>query len=98
MAAAKRLNKQELEAYLDSLQEMTRFDITPQEAAPALGCDAYALNIAAKSGNLGTIGHFFAGNRLRLSRLDVLAFCGRRPAQICNVAFEHDAGKGRVTA
>ena len=88
MAAAKRLSKEELSTYLDELEGMARFDITPQEAAPALGCDAYALNVAAKSGKLGSIGHFFAGNRLRLSRLDVLAFCGRHPAEVCNVMFE----------
>ena len=94
MAAANRLNKEELEAYLDEMESWTRFDITPAEAAPALGCDAYALNVAAKSGNLGTIGHFFAGNRLRLSRLDVLAFCGRRPMEVCNAKFLHHAVGG----
>ena len=91
MAAAKRLDADELRNYLDELEKLPRFDISPTEAAPALGCDAYALNVAAKSGNLGSIGHFFAGNRLRLSRLDVLAFCGRHPMEVCSVPFAHGA-------
>lgn len=91
MAATKRLSMEELTAYLDELEKLPRFDLTPAEAAPALGCDAYALNLAAKSGNLGTIGHYFAGNRLHLSRLDVLAFCGRRPMETCKIKFDHNA-------
>ena len=88
MAAAKRLSMEELKEYLDKLEKLPRFDLTPAEAAPALGCDQYALNVAAKSGNLGSIGYYFAGNRLHLSRLDVLAFCGRRPMEVCNVPFK----------
>lgn len=91
MAAAKRLSMEELNEYLDKLEKLSKFDLTPSEAAPALGCDAYALNVAAKSGNLGSIGHFFAGNNLRLSKMDVLAFCGRRPMQTCNIKFERNA-------
>lgn len=89
MAATKRLTMEELNEYLDMLEKLPRFDLSPAEAAPALGCDAYALNVAAKSGNLGTIGHYFCGNRLRLSKLDVLAFCGRRPMEICKLPFAY---------
>lgn len=98
MAAAKRLSKEELKAHLDGLEELERFDITPEEAAPALGCDAYSLNIAAKSGRLGSIHHFFAGNRLRLSKVDVLAFCGRKPLETWSVPFPAECTSGRTTA
>ena len=91
MAAKKRLTAEELAQHLDKLEAIAQFDLSPEEAAPVLGCDAYALNIAAKSGNLGSIGHYFSGNRLRLSKLDVLAFCGRHPMEVCRVKFERNA-------
>lgn len=70
----------ELNTRLDHLEAMSRFDISPTEAAAVLGCDPGALTVAAKTGNLG-LPYFFAGSHLRLSRLAVLAFCGRTPMQ-----------------
>ncbi len=69
-------------ALLDDMEKKTGFTVSPNEAAGVLGCDPYSLTVAAKSGNLGSIRHFWAGNNLRISRLDVLSFCGRHPLQM----------------
>lgn len=75
----KQLTAEEMERHLDMLEALPRFDISPTEAAPVLGCEPYSLNLGAKSGNVfGSIGFYFAGNRLRLSKADVLRFCGRK--------------------
>lgn len=77
MAAKKRLSGEELEAYLDKIEALPRFDLSPAEAAPLLGVDSYSLNLAADTGRLGSIEHVYAGRNLRLSKASVLKFCGR---------------------
>lgn len=47
-----------------------------KEAAAVLGCDRYALNIAAKQGTLHSLQYFFSGNRLKISKASLLKFCG----------------------
>lgn len=71
-----RLSAEELVAYAEYIANLPRFDITPAEAAPLLGCNQYSLNVSAKQGHLGSIEHFFAGNNLRLSKASVLKFIG----------------------
>lgn len=75
MAAKKRMTAEELQAYAEEIRRLPRFDLSPAEAAPLLGCDGYSLNISAKAGML-EVKHFFAGRNLRLSKADVLRFCG----------------------
>lgn len=61
-----------------SVQELAALPgvlVGTKEAAAALGCDRYSLNIAAKQGTL-KIRHTFVGNRLKLSKADLLDFCG----------------------
>ncbi len=62
--------------YAQSLEEIKALDcatIRPHDAAVILRCDPYLLNLAAKEGKL-TIKHFFAGNRLHISRMDFIRF------------------------
>jgi len=51
--------------------------VSSTEAARILGCDQWGLVLAAKNGNL-PIPHFFSGNRLKISKAGLLAFCGWR--------------------
>ena len=75
-----RLTPEQIEKHLDKLEALPRYDISPTEAAPVLGCTPYSLNVRAKSGHMfGSIGFYFSGDRLRLSKMDVLRFCGRTP-------------------
>lgn len=75
MAAKKRMSISELQEYRAMIEALPRFDLSPTEAAPLLGVDGWSLNISAKAGRL-PIKHFFAGRNLRLSKADVLSFCG----------------------
>lgn len=75
MAAKKRMTAEELKTYVEEIRALPRFDLSPAEAAPLLGVDSYSLNISAKAGTL-EIKHFFAGRNLRISKADVLRFCG----------------------
>ena len=45
-------------------------------AAQLLGCDQYGLVLAARNGHLEHLPHFFSGNRLKISKAALLAFCG----------------------
>lgn len=56
-----------------------RADISPKEAAEALGYKSgYGFNVAAKqNGDIG-FRYFWRGNHLRISKADVLAFLGWR--------------------
>lgn len=46
------------------------------KAAQILGCDQWGLVLAAKNGHLNYLPHFFSGNRLKISKAALLAFCG----------------------
>lgn len=86
MPVKKRLTQEEQQQYLDYLEQLPRYDLTPEEAAPALGCDAYGLTVAAQTGGygLGSLKYYFTGNRLKIGKMSVLAFCGRFPPQKWN--------------
>lgn len=76
---------EQIDAYLDWLEALPRFDISPEEAAPVLGCTPQALRTGeAKNSRLGTLQYYPAGGCLRIGKMSVLAFCGRYPAQKWN--------------
>lgn len=79
MAVKKRLSKEELEAKLDELEALPRFDLSPAEAASVIGGDPESICGSIKSGNCGTLKCFFSGRNLRISKASVLEFCGRAP-------------------
>lgn len=81
MSAKKRLLPDDLHAYAAEIAALPRFDLSPEEAAPLLGCKAYSLNVAAKECGLGSIEHYYAGKNLRLSKASVLRFIGWRPEE-----------------
>lgn len=61
------------------MAELARRDSTTvgsTEAARLLGCDQWGLVLAAKNGHLDYLPHFFSGNRLKISKAALLAFCG----------------------
>lgn len=64
---------------LDEFAALPGNSVGTKEAAEILGCDRYALNVAAKQGMLG-LPHFFSGNRLKISKAAILAYCGRKEA------------------
>ena len=59
----------------EELAALPGVTVGTKEAAAVLGCDRYALNIAAKQGTLN-ITHTFVGNRLKFSKASLLEFCG----------------------
>lgn len=62
---------------LDELKAMPGYTVGTKEASAVLGCDRYALNIAAKQGTLA-LPHFFSGNRLKISKEALINFCEGR--------------------
>lgn len=60
---------------LEELAALPQNSVPPKVAAQFLGCQPYALNVAAKMGRL-KIKHFFAGNRLHISKAAILDYCG----------------------
>jgi hypothetical protein len=76
LSAKKRLSAEELSQRAAEIAALPRFDLSPAEAAPLLGCDAYSLNVAAEQGQLGSLDHYFAGRNLRISKAAVLRFIG----------------------
>lgn len=82
MSAKNRLPQDDLHAYAAEIAALPRFDLSPEEAAPLLGCKAYSLNVAAKEGGLGSIEHYYAGKNLRLSKAAVLRFIGWKPEEL----------------
>lgn len=60
---------------LEELAAVPGYSVSPTVAARFLGCTPYALNLAAKEHRL-TLGHYFAGRWLRISKADVLRYCG----------------------
>ena len=60
---------------LDELAAWPKETVGSKEAAQILGCDRYAMNIAAKQGTLNAE-YFFSGNRLKISKAWLLHFCG----------------------
>ena len=51
---------------IEELAAVPGQSVGSKEAAAILGCDRYALNIAAKQGTLN-LPYFFSGNRLKIS-------------------------------
>lgn len=60
---------------VEELAALPGVTVGSKEASAVLGCDRYALNIAAKNGELG-LQCFFSGNRLKISKASLLEFCG----------------------
>lgn len=60
---------------IDELAAYPKATVGTKIAAEFLGCDRYALNIAAKQNRLN-IPFFFSGNRLHISRTGLLDFLG----------------------
>lgn len=60
---------------VEELAAMPGVHVGTKEAAAVLGCDRYSLNIAAKQGTLN-IAHTFVGNRLKISKVALLEYCG----------------------
>lgn len=79
MAIKKRLSMEELEAQLDYLEALPRFDLSPAEAASVIGGDPESIRSSIESGNCGTLRCYFSGRNLRISKASVLEFCGRVP-------------------
>ena len=67
------MTKRELMAELAARDSTT---VGSTEAARLLGCDQWGLVLAAKNGHLDYLPHFFSGNRLKISKSALLAFCG----------------------
>ena len=67
----------ELTPAVEALIRSPRADISPKEAAEALGYrSSYGFNIAAKQNKDIGFRYFWRGNHLRISKADVLAFLG----------------------
>ena len=60
---------------IEELAAVPGQSVGSKEAAAILGCDRYALNIAAKQGTLN-LPYFFSGNRLKISKAALLEYCG----------------------
>ncbi len=60
---------------IDELAAYPKATVGTAIAAEFLGCDRYALNVAAKNNKLN-IPFFFSGNRLHISRTGLLEFLG----------------------
>ena len=62
---------------IEELAAVPGQSVGSKEAAAILGCDRYALNIAAKQGTLN-LPYFFSGNRLKISKGNRTGFDGQR--------------------
>lgn len=60
---------------LTELARLPRNTIPPRIAAEFLECQPYALNVAARMGRLA-LAHYFSGNRLHISKVAILEYCG----------------------
>ena len=60
---------------IDNLVKSTAATISPAQAAKALGCGAYALNILYRRGEL-PFPAMLIGNRLRIIRIPFLKYLG----------------------
>lgn len=62
---------------LDEIRESGKTMLTPADVAPVLGCNPYAINVAAKQepGRLG-FSVCVIGNRVKIPRLSFLRWAG----------------------
>lgn len=77
---------------VEELAAMPGTTVGTKEAAAVLGCDRYSLNIAAKQGTLG-IRHTYVGNRLKLSKADLLEFVGAIQQEKAPLSIVFSKGK-----
>jgi len=84
-------------ATLEELAALPGYSVGTRIAAKFLGTSQWGLTLAAKAGALG-LKHTFSGNRLYISKADLLEYCGYKGNKPVNDEKKLFTGSGFVPA
>ena len=70
---------------LQELAQTPGVTVGTKEASEILGVSRYGLTLAAREGRLG-LRYVFSGNRLKISKADLLAYCGWKSEESAEAA------------